>query len=111
VADRGRPPDPIQAYFTRRSYAPGEFARLNVVRAPNGTTVRIFRAFAGRPPSRRANVMTGTSVGAPVAVHGSRVAIRIGSWTSGLYFARLAAHSGIGYAPYRRSCPRQSATR
>jgi hypothetical protein len=44
--------------------------------------------------------MTGTSVGAPVAVHGSRVAIRIGSWTSGLYFARLAAHSGIGYAPF-----------
>lgn len=100
VADRGRPPDAIEAYFTRRSYAPGEFARLNVIRARDRTTVRIFRAFAGRPPSRRANVMTGMSVGVPLAVRGSRVEIRIGTWKSGLYFARLVSRGGVGYAPF-----------
>jgi len=100
VADRGRPPDAIEAYFTRRSYAPGEFARLNVIRARDRTTVRIFRAFAGRPPSRRPNVMTGMSVGVPLAVRGSRVEIRIGTWKSGLYFARLVSRGGVGYAPF-----------
>jgi N,N-dimethylformamidase beta subunit-like, C-terminal len=100
VPDRGRPPNPIEAYFTRRSYAPGEFARLNVVRVRGATTLRTFRAFVGQPPPKRADVMTGVPVGAPVRVQSARIEIRIRSWESGLYFARLAARGGVGYAPF-----------
>jgi len=98
--DRRGAPDPIQAYFSRRSYAPGQLARLNVARAPVGTTLRIFHADVHRLPSKRPDVMTGVPLGAPLNVRGSRVGVRIGSWESGLYFARLAARGGVGYAPF-----------
>ena len=100
VPDQRGPPDPIEAYFTRRSYAPGELARLHVVRAPVGTRLGIFRAFVRRRPSRHANAMTGVPVGRSLKVRGSRVEVRIGNWESGLYFARLVARGGVGYAPF-----------
>lgn len=98
VRDPG-PIDPIQAYFSRRSYAPGQLARLNVVSAPKGTTLRIFHADVRRPPSRRPDAMTGVPLGARLEVGSGRVDIRIGDWESGLYFARLVARDRLGYAP------------
>src|SRR5919204_621216 len=67
VADRQGPPAAVQAYFLKRSYAPGQAARLVVARAPQGTTMQVFHADV-QHSSRRTDAMTGVSVSGPVPV-------------------------------------------
>src|SRR5919204_4898189 len=100
VADRQGPPAVVQAYFLQRSYAPGETARLVVLRAPHGTTVQVFHADVKYAPPRRADAITGVPVSERVPVRRGTAALAIGNWQSGLYFARLVAGSSVGYAPF-----------
>ena len=100
MADRLGRPDPIQAYFERRSYAPAESARLRVVRAPQGTTVQIFHADVRREPTKRADAMAGMPVSGVVRIGRGDTALEIGDWPSGLYFARLSVRGGVAYAPF-----------
>jgi hypothetical protein len=98
-------PGSILAWFDRRSYAPGDVARLHFLRgAPARARLTVLRVGPnhGRRASR--NEMTG----APVRIEGPRVAktsgvvnLQVGAWPSGLYAVRVTASSGRrGFAPF-----------
>lgn len=85
---------PVEAYFTERSYRPGDRATL-VVRAPGRrATVQVFHVGPGASP-------TGVPVNDPLVVRAARtVRLRIRYWPSGVYLARIRASSGAtGFAP------------
>jgi hypothetical protein len=85
-----------EAAFERRSYAPGELARLVVWRG-RPTRVRVYRVGGAR--GRQA--LAGEPVTDDLAVHGTRIGIRVGDWPSGLYDARLSgAAGGVGHATF-----------
>jgi hypothetical protein len=94
----GRPrPDAIEATFTQRSYQPGQFAELRVVKPPGRLTGRIYHAGYGREGALHGMLVTGAIELGSV----SKTRIRVGSWPSGLYYLRLAAPNGrYGYAPF-----------
>ena len=98
VADE---PGTIAASFERRSYRPGDVARL-IIRAPRpATTLRIFRCGPPAARSGRNDTMTGAPVSTAIEPAGRRVAVPIGDWPSGLYFARLdGSAGGVGFAPF-----------
>jgi N,N-dimethylformamidase beta subunit-like, C-terminal len=93
-------PRTIKASFNQRSYRPGDVAYLTVTSPVRGTTLRVFRC---GPPARRAR-RNDTMSGVPVtetAAASRRVAIKLGDWPSGLYFARLEGSGGkLGFAPF-----------
>ena len=90
------------AVFTATSYAPGRLATLRVTTPVRLLDLQILRAGAergwssvGRPwgPSRRIRFRrTGVNV----------VRVRLGAWSSGLYFARLTTVTGrtAVFAPF-----------
>ncbi len=93
-------PRTIKASFNQPSYRPGDVAYLTVTSPVRGTTLRVFRC---GPPARRAR-RNDTMSGVPVtetAAASRRVAIKLGDWPSGLYFARLEGSGGkLGFAPF-----------
>ncbi len=95
----------VEAAFERESYAPAETARLRFFSAAPGVSLQIVHAGTEARTARVNDEMGGDPV-TPLrplgAVGVGRVeAIRIGSWPSGLYFARLTAPGGrVGYAPF-----------
>jgi hypothetical protein len=85
-----------EAAFLRRSYAPAEIARLVVWRG-SPTRVRVYRV--GGAGGREA--LAGEPVSDELAVRGTRIAIRVGDWPSGLYDARLSGAGGrVGHATF-----------
>src|SRR5213592_974042 len=95
----------LTAYFERESYRRGEVAHLVVTDRAAHISVQIVRAGGEHMPTIPNDVMLGTAVTSTIgsgAVDGRRVfTIRIGSWPSGVYFARLTASgSRVGYAPF-----------
>ena len=95
----------VQAAFPRQSYTPGAVARLVFFNRASTVTVQIFRSGPEGKPTKQYDEMHGVPVTkrTPVgAVHAGRaVTVHLGSWPSGLYFARLAASDGrIGFAPF-----------
>src|SRR6478736_81815 len=95
----------VEAAFPHESYAPGATATLVLFNRAPRVTVRVFhvspehiRTF-GYSELQGVPVTASESIG---SVHaGSTVAIPIGDWPSGLYFARLAAADGrVGFAPF-----------
>jgi hypothetical protein len=101
----------VEAAFARESYRPGTTARLVVFNAARGITLQIFRVGGERVATRGNNEMQGVPVTAPAAVGTSRgrrfVRVAVGSWPSGLYFARLKAADGrVGFAPFFVRPPR-----
>jgi hypothetical protein len=108
---QGRAPTPtellpaVEAAFSRESYAPGDVARLVVFNRARRVTLQIFRSGPERILARSDATMNGVPVTARIPVGSSRgrrtVAVKVGRWRSGLYFARLAAADGrIGFAPF-----------
>lgn len=92
-------PRTIKASFNQRSYRPGDVAYLTVASPVRGTTLRVFRC---GPPALRAH-RNDTMSGVPVTeteAASRRVAIKLGDWPSGLYFARLEGSGGLGFAPF-----------
>jgi hypothetical protein len=95
----------LAAYFRRESYSRGDAAELVVTDNAARVSIQIVHAGGEHAPTIPNDVMLGTSVTGTIAsgaVDGRRTfTIRIGSWPSGVYFARLtAAGSRVGYAPF-----------
>jgi hypothetical protein len=95
-------PRPIAAAFTARSYRPGDTARLSLWTGPLEATLQLFRAGPEGVRTRANDMMNGVAVSRPVRVRLARpLDVLIGTWPSGLYFARLNAPGGrVGYAPF-----------
>jgi hypothetical protein len=87
----------LEAFFRERSYRPGRTVLLAVNSGTERLTVRLYRAGHGRE-----GPMQGLQVGPPlVARSGPRVAIRLGDWPSGFYYARVTGRRGRhAYAPF-----------
>jgi hypothetical protein len=92
----------LTATFLATSYAPGQLAELRVRGRVRQLTLQILRAGAerawssvGRPwaPPQRLRFRAGTV---------NNVRLRLGNWSSGLYFARLTAPDGraVAFAPF-----------
>jgi hypothetical protein len=98
----------IDAGFTRESYAPGEDATMLVETDTGLLQLQIFRAGLEDVPTYDNTVMNGVPVSDPVSLpwemHRNRpaeIAVPIGDWGSGLYFAKLTGVDGrVGYAPF-----------
>ena len=101
---RRQEPDAIEAAFPLESYRPGTTAVLRVWTASRGTTVRVFQVGPERQLTIGNKTMEGVPVNAPrrfaVLRSGATIAIEIGDWPSGLYFARLTSPGRVGFAPF-----------
>ena len=101
---RQQEPDALEAAFPLESYAPGATAVLRVWTATRDATVRVFHV----GPERQLTIGDKEMEGVPVndarrfAVlrSGATIEIEIGSWSSGLYFARLTSPGRVGFAPF-----------
>jgi hypothetical protein len=96
-------PRAIRATFAERSYAPGERAVLTIRTGAPVVSLQLFHAGPERTRTPRRDLLTGVPVTRPrlVAVDLKRVLrVPVGSWPSGLYYARLEADGGyLGFAP------------
>jgi hypothetical protein len=98
----------IDAYFTRQSYAPGQNAVLRVATDAPSFTMQFFRVGGEPKRSYLPNEMSGVEVSEPQTIswlsHANApfsIALRMGDWRSGVYYAQLEAPDGrIGYAPF-----------
>jgi hypothetical protein len=87
----------IPATFLARSYVAGDLATLAVARHVGRARVQVFHAgFGSEGP------MHGAPMGmlARVPIDASRVELHLGSWPSGLYYARVTSRGRTGYAPF-----------
>ena len=94
------PPQAIEGYALARSYAPGDVARVELLGRTAGARVEVFHAgleASNRMPSAE---LLGVRVAARVVVTPHEARIAVGSWESGLYFARIASPVGHAYAPF-----------
>jgi len=103
----------VPATFLQQSYRPGEVAKLVLWRAEPAFSVRIYRVDGGGHWSR--TTMSGTPV-SRVWRFGARaghepVALRLGDWPSGVYFAQLRAGGLTGFATFVLRPRRLGATR
>jgi hypothetical protein len=94
----------VEATFVRDGYPPGASARLVLWRPERAFTLQLFRAGQSGLPRSSNITMRGVAVSktkrfGATAAH-TPVAVRIGSWPSGLYFARLHAGRRTGFAPF-----------
>jgi hypothetical protein len=92
----------LSAAFVATSYAPGQLAELRVLGHVRRLELQVIRAGAERGWSS-----VGRQWGPPVQLRFragtvNTVRLRLGNWTSGLYFARLTAPGGraVAFAPF-----------
>jgi hypothetical protein len=91
----------LEAAFMAESYAPGQLASLGLWGAPRRVTVRVFRTGPERVRTKGNEEMQGVPAAAPVTSTGRRrLAVRIGDWESGMYFARVTSGGQVAYAPF-----------
>jgi hypothetical protein len=89
--------------FAKRSYRPGDNARLDLWSQVQGTLrLRIYQA---GPEPRRGHAlgrMWGVPRGDPIVFRNPArsVEVHLGHWVSGLYFVRAIAGGRVGYAPF-----------
>ena len=95
----------VPATFLRDSYRPGEVARFVLWKRERAFTVQFFRIDPEAKGWRRTK-MLGTPVSKIYSFHGIRphvpISLRIGHWSSGLYFARLDSDGLDGVRALRR---------
>jgi hypothetical protein len=99
----------IDAWFTKRSYAPGEAAELRLATDARLMGLQVFAYQSPGRPSEQDVKTSGVAKTGPIRVDWSahrdgpallRV-VRAGDWPSGLYFLRATAADGrVGYAPF-----------
>jgi hypothetical protein len=95
----------VEAAFPQESYSPDGVARLRIWTAGRAVSLQVFRAGTEDIGLRARDVMLGSAV-TPLArignvSPGSQIAVRLGDWPSGLYFAKLLARGNkVGYAPF-----------
>ena len=101
---RHQEPDAIEAAFPLESYRPGATAVLRVWTPTRGATIRVFHVGPERQLTVGNNEMEGVPVNEPHRVatlrSGTKIAIEIGDWPSGLYFAKLTSPGRVGFAPF-----------
>jgi hypothetical protein len=87
--------DPVETWFTARSYRPGTTAALWVRAHPSRARVRIYQLIGS-------HWWTEVAPASNVELHGTtqRLALRIGDWPTGLYFADVSTEDGSGSAPF-----------
>jgi hypothetical protein len=95
----------VEAAFTKESYAAGAVARLVIWTGGRNASVQLFQAGTEHGALTPRDVMGGSPVSPKQHLgdvrHGNVIRLRIGSWPSGLYFAKATAAGGkIGYAPF-----------
>src|SRR5205809_4537224 len=99
----------IDAWFTKRSYAPGESAELRLATDARLLRLQVFAYQSPGRPSEQDVKTSGLAKTGPIRVdwraHRDRPAllrvVRAGDWPSGLYFLRATAADGrVGYAPF-----------
>jgi hypothetical protein len=96
-------PMEIAGVFLSRSYAPGAWARLRVTARATRLTLQVFECGPGRSRKNlyRAAVTQPLSLRWSTTGSTRTLTIKVRSWPSGLYFARLLAPDGRrGYAPF-----------
>jgi hypothetical protein len=95
----------VEAAFARESYAPGTTATLKLFNAARRVSVQVFRSGPEHAPTVGNDELVGMPMGEAIPVGhahlGGAVTIHIGSWPSGLYYARLRSSDGrTGFAPF-----------
>jgi len=99
----------IDAWFTKRSYAPGETAELRLATDARLLRLQVFEYQSPGRPSEQDVKTSGLAKTGPIRVdwnaHRDRSGllrvVRTGDWPSGLYFLRATAADGrVGYAPF-----------
>jgi hypothetical protein len=98
----------IEASWVRRSYQPGQKARLRIEADAKQLTVELFRNGPESDSTNRADELSGMPVGEAGVYHWTprsrrrrAVLVGVGDWRSGLYFARITAGDGrVGFAPF-----------
>jgi N,N-dimethylformamidase beta subunit-like protein len=99
----------IDAWFTKRSYAPGESAELELATDARSLRLQVFAYQSPGRPSEQDIKTSGLAKTGPIRVdwsgHRDRPSllrvVRAGDWPSGLYFLRATAADGrVGYAPF-----------
>jgi hypothetical protein len=102
AAPAKRPLPVLSAAFASTSYPPGGLAKLRVIGSVRRLELQVLRAGAERAwssagrlwgPPQRLRFRAGTV---------NTVRLRLGAWSSGLYFARLTAPGGraVAFAPF-----------
>jgi hypothetical protein len=101
LAATDRPRGKLEAAFAAESYQPGERATLGVWGRPRRVIVQLFRTGPERVRTRGNDEMQGIPA-SPARVYGGRrrLAIPIGDWASGMYFARVTSGRQAAYAPF-----------
>jgi hypothetical protein len=97
----------IDATFPRDSATPGSVATLVLATDAPSLTIQLMRSGPERIPAFRDGVMNGVAVTRPAEVgwqahpnRPARLRLRVGAWSSGVYYARISAADGrVGYAP------------
>jgi hypothetical protein len=99
AAAGARPPaHAVEVAFARRSYPPGASAILNLRGTAKRLRIRLYHAGAGHE-----GVLQGSPVGPQTTLGdpAGSVAVRLGAWPSGLYYARVGTPGrGVWYAPF-----------
>lgn len=92
----------VEAAFPRESYRAGDVARLRLFEPVAAVRVRLFRAGTEHVSLSPRDLMLGTPVGPPIDARRTRsIALQIGDWPSGLYYARLTSSGRrVGFAPF-----------
>ena len=95
----------VEAAFPEESYAPGQIAQLVIWTSGHNVSLQLFHAGTEDIGLRARDVMLGSAVTPARQVGdlhaGRRIAVPLGNWPSGLYFAKLIARGGrIGYVPF-----------
>ena len=92
----------LEAAFTRESYRPGETAALRLWGRDRELRVQLFRSGPERIRTRGNDRMEGVAVTHVMRRAPRRtLAIRLGDWPSGLYFARVSTTDGrLAFAPF-----------
>ena len=98
----------IEAAWARRSYRPGQRARLRIEADANELTLQLFRNGPEEVSTNRNDELSGVAVSEPVRLDWRRrrlarnaALVWIGDWPSGLYYARVDAGDGrVGFAPF-----------
>src|SRR5689334_5987500 len=83
------PPQAIEGFALARSYAPGQVARIALLGRTSEARVAVFHAGLERSNRVPSKELLGAPVHAQVALTPHEARIDVGSWPSGLYFARI----------------------
>ena len=94
----------VEAAFQNESYRPGTTATLRIEQPAGEVRLQIFRS----GPEQNATRDDDTMLGVPVTVArrvrvrrgGAELAVDVGDWPSGVYFARLETQRRVGFAPF-----------